>query len=292
MKKSITLIIVFVSLLGNVYAHSLAKNAADSTKVKTVYAQKTFEAPRVVLGQSVESPDKGDLILNIQHHFGYINQGAYQFFGLDQATVRLGFEYGITDWLMAGIGRSSYGKTVDGSFKVKILRQSTGEKNMPVSVSFFEDMGVNTLKPQDMPANSNFSNRLAFLSQILIARKFSDKLSFQLAPSWVHRNQAIQENNVFAMGADGRIKIGRHTSLDVEYYSLLSQQTASQYHNSLSIGFNIKAGGHVFQLYVSNSLGITGQNFIPGTQGNWAKGDILIGFNITRRFHLIQPKYY
>ncbi|MBN2616010.1 MAG: hypothetical protein JXR71_10000 [Bacteroidales bacterium] len=292
MKKSITLIIVFISLLGNVYAHTGAKIAADSMKVKTTYAENTFEAPRIVLGQSIESPDKGDLILNIQHHFGYVNEGAYQFFGLDQATVRLGFEYGITNWLMVGIGRSSYGKTVDGSFKVKILRQSNGGKNMPVSVSFFEDMGINTLKPKDLPSNSIFSNRLAFLSQILIARKFNDKLSLQLAPSWVHRSQAMQENNVFALGTSGRIKVGRHTSLDLEYYSILSKQTASEYQNSLSVGFNIQAGGHVFQLYVSNSLGITGQNFIPGTQGNWLKGDILIGFNITRRFHLIQPKYY
>jgi hypothetical protein len=101
------------------------------------------------LGQSVENPAKGNLIFVIQHHFGYVNQGIYELFGLDQATIRLGFEYGITDWLMVGIGRSSYGKTYDGNVKIRILRQSTGEKNSPVSVNYFGSIGVNTLKAVD-----------------------------------------------------------------------------------------------------------------------------------------------
>jgi len=295
MKKSILLLTIFISLLSTTYAQSDSTTLKTDSKPKINYAEGTFEAPRIILGQSIESPNKGDLIFVIQHHFGYISQGAYQFFGLDQATIRLGFEYGVTDWLMVGIGRSSYGKTIDGSFKAKILRQSTGGKNMPISLSFFGSMGVNTLHPQDLSINYYFSNRLTFLSQALIARKFNDALSLQLAPTWVHRNLVQtpgDESNVFALGAGGRFKVGRHTSFDVEYYAVLSKQTAADYKNSLSVGFNIETGGHVFQLYVSNSEGITGQNFIPGTYGNWLKGNILIGFNITRRFHIIRPKYY
>jgi hypothetical protein len=156
-------------------------------------------------------------------------------------------------------------------------------------------MGITTLHPQDIPGLGTFNNRLSFLTQVLVARKFSDKFSLQLSPSLVHRNLVQTpggDKNVFAMGAGGRFKISHHTSLDLEYFAVLSQKTASLYKNSLSVGFNIAAGGHVFQLYVSNSEGITGQNFIPSTFGDWLKGDIMIGFNITRRFHLIRPKYY
>ncbi len=260
---------------------------------QTVYTQATFKTTRVVLGQSVENPAKGNLIFVIQHHFGYVNQGAYEFFGLDQATIRLGFEYGITDWLMVGVGRSSYGKTYDGNVKVKILRQSTGEKNRPLSISYFGSIGVNTLRIEDKTIDYYFSNRLTYLNQILIARKFSPGISVQLSPSLVHRNLVEtpqDDNNVWALGAGGRFKLSKHTSLNAEYFYVFSKQTATDFHNSFSIGFDIETGGHVFQLYVSNSQGIIGQNFIPGSTGDWLKGDILFGFNITRTFVLKKPK--
>ena len=291
MKKIATFIFLVLFALPLMAQDSLM--SLFDTGPKTVYAEATFKATRVVLGQSVKNPDKGNLIFVIQHHFGYVNQGIYEFFGLDQATIRLGFEYGITDWLMVGIGRSSYGKIYDGNVKIKILRQSSGKKNMPVSVNYFGSIGISTLRIEDKTIDYYFTNRLTYLNQILIARKFSPGISLQLSPSLVHRNLVEtpqDDNNVWALGAGGRFKLSKHTSINAEYFYVLSSQTAAQYHNTFSIGFDIETGGHVFQLYMSNSEGIIGQNFIPGTTGDWLKGDFLIGFNITRTFVLKKPK--
>ena len=295
-KHFIVIAWIVLALAGNgqVFAQNDLMNLL-ADKPKTNYTTATFKTTRVVLGQSIETPAAGNLIFTIQHHFGYINQGAYQFFGLDQATLRLGFAYGITNWLTLGIGRSTFEKTYDGYVKAKILRQSNGKKNWPFSMTYFANTAINTLKINDKSLNYYFSNRLTFVHQLLIARKFNSALSLQLSPTFIHRNLVPtpqDQNNVFALGAGGRIKISNHSSFNVEYYYLLPGQTANQFTNSLSIGFDIETGGHVFQLYLSNSQGILDQHFITKSQGSWLKGDIVFGFNITRTFVVKKPKEF
>jgi hypothetical protein len=259
------------------------------------YAEDTFKATRISLGQSVTTVPDGDLIFDIQHHFGAINEGAYEFFGLDQANTRLGLQYGITDWLTIGIGRSSYQKLYDGSVKVKLLRQSSGRKNMPVTISYFGNIGINSLKWQDTTRTNYFSSRLTYVNQLMIARKFSDAISIQLSPTFIHRNlveTATDDNDVFALGAGGKFQLSKKISLNLDYYYVLSKQTAEDYHNSLTIGFDIETGGHVFQLFFTNSRGIVEQQFIPETTGDWLNGDIHFGFNISRSFSLKQKDYW
>jgi len=264
-------------------------------KPATDYAYATFKTTRVSLGQSVENPATGNLIFDIQHHFGRLNGGSYEFFGLDQATLRLGFQYGITDWLAIGVGRSTLEKTYDGSVKVKILRQSTGAKTMPVSISYFGSIAINTLKFADTSRTNYFSSRLSYVNQLLIARKFSNAVSIQLSPTFIHRNMVernIDDNDVWALGAGGRFKLSNRISLNLEYYYVLSKQTAEDFHDSFTIGFDIETGGHVFQLFFTNSQGIVEQHFIPQTTGNWLDGDIHFGFNISRAFVLKKPKEF
>lgn len=302
MKKGLVFLFISLCFAGTIFAQS---NSADSTSnnlmnlfagsgPKTVYTEASFKTTRIVLGQSVELAPKGDMILDIQHHFGYVNQGAYQLFGLDQATMRFGFEFGITNWMAVSIGRSSYNKTYDGSVKIKLLRQSIGQKYMPITMVYFGDLGINTLKPAASSSlHYSLSSRLVYLNQLLIARKFSSGFTFQLSPSMVHVNTATtaaDNNNIFSLGMGGRIKITHHTSFNFEYYPILNKQPSSVFRNSFSLGFDIETGGHVFQLFLSNSQGIIGQYFIPGTTGNWRNGDIVFGFNLTRIFVLRKPK--
>ncbi len=261
----------------------------------TNYTYATFKTTRISLGQSVENPATGNLIFDIQHHFGRVNGGAYEFFGLDEATLRLGFQYGITDWLALGIGRSTFNKTYDGSVKAKILRQSTGAVKMPVSISYFGSIAINSLKFEDESRTNYFSSRLSFANQILIARKFSNAISLQIIPTFIHRNlveTTTDDNDVWAIGAGGRFKLSNRISLNLEYYYVVSEQTASDYHDSFTIGFDIETGGHVFQLFFTNSQGIIEQHFIPQTTGNWLNGDIHFGFNISRAFVLKKPKEF
>ena len=261
----------------------------------TEFASATFKSTHVILGQSIESPAKGTMLLNIQHHFGPVNSGFYNFFGFDQAVTRLGISYGITNWLSIGLGRTTQNKTWDGSLKIKILRQSSGVRNIPFSISYYGNMGINTLERTDFTRPDYFSNRLSFVNQLLIARKFSSRLSLQLIPSLIHRNLVdtkLDDNDVYSLGAAGRIKLSNRMSFNFEYHYILSKQTASQYYNSLSFGVDIETGGHVFQLFLTNSAGINEQYFIPYTDGSWLKGDIRIGFNIVRTFTIVKPKEF
>lgn len=296
MKKILAILPVLLLVAGfNLKAQDDMMDLFGEEEPTIDYAYATFKTTRISLGQSVENPANGNLIFDIQHHFGRLNEGAYEFFGLDQATLRLGVQYGITDWLAIGIGRSSFEKTYDGSVKAKILRQSKGARNMPVSISYFGNIGINTLKFTDTTRTNYFSSRLSFTNQLLIARKFSSAVSIQLTPTFIHRNlveTVADDNDVWALGAGGRFKLTKRISLNLEYYYILSKQTAKDFQDSFTVGFDIETGGHVFQLFFTNSRGIIEQHFIPRTTGDWLKGDIHFGFNISRTFVLKKPKEF
>lgn len=262
----------------------------DSSKV-TNYTTATFKSTRIMNGHSVERMPPGQLDVRISHRFGTFNSGGYNFFGLDQSNIHLSFEYGIFKWLMIGVGRGSFEKTFDGFSKFTILRQSSGAKVMPVSVSVLSSVALKSLKWTEPTRTNYFSSRLSYVWQILIARKISQGFSFQLTPTYIHRNLVATEldpNDLYALGAGGRLKVTKRISLNAEYYYLLNPKTymSQQVYNPLSVGVDIETGGHVFQLFFTNSVGTIEKGFIGETTGQWRKGDIHFGFNISRVFTL------
>lgn len=264
----------------------LDKETADPAKREVVAA--TFKGTRIINSQSVETPGQGTMAFLIQHRFGTLNSGAYNFFGLDQAVLRLGLEYGLTNQLTVGIGRSSQEKTFDGFVKYRAVRQTTGARPVPVSVTLLATSSVTTLKfneATDRPMNS----RLTYAYQALIARKFSPELSVQLMPTLIHRNYVAtsrMQNDVYAMGAALRQKFTKRMALTADYYYLLPGNTADTYRNALGLGVDIETGGHIFQLHVTNSLGMTEKFFVPETTGNFFAGDLYFGFTVARNFTL------
>jgi len=264
-------------------------------KPKTEYAYATFKTTRLVLGQSVENPATGTLQFLIEHNFGRVNEGAYEFFGLDKSTIRLGLEYGINDWLSVSAGRSNYQKTVDGAIKAKILRQSTGARNMPLSLSIYSDMSIYGLKWANTERKNYFTSRLAVTTQLLIAKKISNALSFQLSPTLVHKNLVAKRtdpNDIYALGAGGRVKVTQRTSLNAEYFYVFNGQKNTDLQNAFSIGCDIETGGHVFQFRITNAQPMFDRAFITETKGKWSKGDIYLGFTINRVFTIIKPKTF
>lgn len=203
--RSHSLVLVIASLILPISARAQDEllNELDQQTTPTVaYTYATFKSTRVVTLHSVENMQAKQLDFRISHRFGRINEGFPQFFGLDQSTIRLGLEYGLTDWLMAGIGRSSYEKTFDGFLKMKLLRQSSGSKNVPVTVSLLSSLTVNGMKDPIPGETYYFSNRLAYAFQMLVARKFTENFSLQLSPSFVHRNlvkTALDPNDLFLL---------------------------------------------------------------------------------------------
>ena len=220
------------------------------------------------------------------HRFGRINEGGYALFGLDNAVIRFGLDYGINDRFSIGIGRSSLEKTYDASFKWKILEQN---EKIPVTVSLYELITRTTLKYSDKPYISG-KYRNAYESALLIARKFTPKFSLQLTPIWLHYNLVASSqdmNDIIALGLGARIKLSKRISLNAEYNLLPSDAVVStDIFHSLSFGLDIETGGHVFQLIFSNSDGMVGPYYLGKTSGNWGDGDIFFGFNISRAFHL------
>lgn len=263
--------------------------AADSSDLKPNNTTATFKGTRIITGHSVQTNARQELVFLISHRFGTLNSGAYNFFGLDNAVIRLALEYGIADNLNIGVGRSSHQKTFDGFLKYRFLRQQDRGWQRPVTAVLFGSTALNSLRPADPDRNIMFKSRLTYTTQLLIARKFNQNLSLQLTPTWIHRNLVPtrqDENNVYALGIAGRHKITKRTSFNAEYFYLLPGHTADAYINALSLGFDIETGGHVFQLIFSNSIGMIEKTLIAENTGSWGKGDIYFGFNISRVFDL------
>ncbi len=261
----------------------------------TEYATASFKTNRVVNGHSIENTAAGVLDFKISHRFSPVRNGLYDLFGLDGATMRIGLDYGITNRLMVGIGRSSKEKIIDGFAKYKILRQSTGKRNMPISLSYLMDAQIKTAKFADETRENYFSSRLYYTHQLLVARKFSDALTLQLMPTLVHRNlvqTAKEKNDVLALGVAGRIKLTKRVTLNAEYYYVLPDQIKPEYTNVLSLGFDIETGGHVFQLHFTNSADMSYKGFITETTEGWFSNPVGIrfGFNIARVFTIVKPK--
>jgi hypothetical protein len=295
MKEKLIPFLIFMLLVFTLDAQDDMMDLFADEEPTIEYTEATFKTTLLVIGQTIENPPNGNLIFNVQHRFGPVNGGWYEFYGLDQANTRIGFQYGITDWLAVGIGRSSYLKTFDGWVKAKILRQSTGLRKMPVTLAYYGNVGITSLRWQEPERTNYFSSRMAYAHQLLLARKFSPGVSLQLMPTLVHYNlveTAEDDNDVWSLGAGGRFKISKRVSVNVEYYFILSENTRSKYEDAFSIGFDIETGGHVFQLHVTNSEGIIEQQFIGRTTGRWLDGDIRIGFNISRVFTLKKPKEF
>ena len=285
--KHALLLITLISLSFCLHAQEDDLLSLLNEEEETIYTTAAFKTSRVINLQSLENAAAGVLDVKIGHRFGFLNTGAYELFGLDNATIRIGADLGITDRLMVGFGRSSYEKTFDGFAKYKILRQSTGKKTMPISLSAFASAAVTTLKYADPDRENYFSSRMFYSFQLILGRKFSDGFSLQVSPTLVHRNlvaTADEQNDVFAVAIAARQKLTRRLSINAEYVYVLPDQILDTYTNSLSIGFDIETGGHVFQLHFTNSTSMIEKGFVTETTGDWLDGDIHFGFNISRVF--------
>ncbi|MEO5581217.1 MAG: DUF5777 family beta-barrel protein [Saprospiraceae bacterium] len=272
-------------------AQDLLSLLSDSTAPMKEPVTAIFKTTKVINLQSVENTAAGVFDFKIGHRFGFLNTGVKELFGLDQATMRLGGEFGLTKDLMVGIGRSTFEKTLDSYFKWRIIRQSTGRHSSPVTVSAFGSIALKTVKTN--PERKNYTvDNLFYTGQLIIGAKISDGLSLLLSPTVVHRNltlNALEKNDVFALGAGGRIKLTRHTSFNAEYIYVIPDQISTEFKNSFSLGFDIETGGHVFQIHATNSTSMIEKGFISETVGDWADGGIHFGFNISRVFTLWRP---
>ncbi len=292
--KELIITLVTCFIISPVFGQDdLMSELEQQVEPTTEYAIQTFKGTRIINGHSVESKGEGELEFIFSHRFGRVNSGSYNFWGLDDAFVRLGLEYGITDKLGLGIGRSSTDKTLDGYLRYKLMKQSHGTVNFPVTITGVATGYIKTSpRAKDNP-QINMEDRLAYSLSLLIARKITSNFSMQLTPVFVHRNsvsQFLENNDDAALGLASRYKITRSLALSGEYYYRLNAKSNSPNFDSVGFGLDIETGGHVFQLIFTNSLGMFERALVSETQGDFFSGDIHFGFNITRNFQLKHKK--
>lgn len=282
---------------------------AEPAKQEKVTAM--FKTTRVIQAHSIETVKAKTLDVRISHRFGNIystrndNDGPDSFFGFDNiADVRLAVEYGITDELMIGIGRSQMNNLVDGFVKWRFYQQTTDNKR-PFSLAFFGNIGVNASKQpafyagvkdslvQTYGSSKLFFHRLSYTAQLIIARKFSPSISVELLPTYIHRNfvkDPADENYIFALGVAGRFKVSKRVAILADYFYVFSpyrfNNSRVPFHMPISIGVEVETGGHVFHIDISNARGIETNNFLVESPNSWEFAEIKLGFNISRVFNV------
>ncbi|KAB2807298.1 DUF5777 family beta-barrel protein [Phaeocystidibacter luteus] len=298
--KHLLLLFIFGVVGSMTYAQDDLLAELDEGEEQTVYTSATFKGSRIINLQSTELPAEGVGQFIILHRFGSLTEDPlYDLFGLDVASVRLSFDYSIKDYLNVGVGRSSGTKVYDGWVKARLYRQSSGAVNMPVSILYYGSLNVNTTRFPDDGLEHKFGERLSYVNQIIVGRKFSESFSMELVPTVVHfntRQTREQPNTIFGLGVGGRIKLTNRVAITADYMLQAPRNTRlvdgveTAYNNSFSIGVDIETGGHVFQLHLTNSQSISDPYWMTQTPGNWFEGDIFFGFNISRVFTLKKPK--
>jgi hypothetical protein len=282
--KQLCLIVALTILFFAGYAQDLLKEAEDSLAVKE-YVSGAFKSTRVINAHSVEMLAKHNLDFRIMHRFGFVSDGIKQFFGLDQASMRMSFDYGITNNLTAGIGRSTFRKELDFFLKKRFIQQSTGPHSSLFSIVAIAGTTIWTEQSFE-PKQPSTADRTAYYIQLLIGRKFSPRFSFQLSPVLVHTNLPLSittDQKIFALGGGGRYKFSKRMALTFDYHHPLGTME-DVYTNPLSLGVDIETGGHVFQLQFSNATGMNERAYITQTTGKFFKGNIRFGFNLSRIF--------
>ena len=288
--KKLLLALFFITMSSSLFSQDdLLDILNDETPKNTTedIVTATFKGTRIVNGHSIENKNDKELEFIIAHRFGRINTGLYTLFGLDNANIRFALEYGLTDNLTIGAGRSSYEKTYDSFLKYSLIKQKKGENSFPVAISLFGSAAVKTLRDYDPADKRSFAESLFYVGQVLIAKKFSPSLSLQLTPTYVHRNtvRIVEDpHDIFALGFGGRIKLSKRVALNTEYYYTFDESRSINTRNSLAFGVDIETGGHVFQIILSNAITMIEKSFISETTGNFFGGDIHLGFNLSRTF--------
>jgi Membrane bound beta barrel domain (DUF5777) len=280
MKKILISTCLFLATIA--YSQDDLLNSLDTNQTPENYSTATFKALQLVTLQTTKMPAKKEFYFVVSHRFGSVENGLDSFFGLDNATTKLGGIYGITDWLSVNVSRHTLNKMYETGIKYRMARQGS---NFPLDIVGYSVADINTFLEKKQYPGLEFKHRLAYVQQLLISRKVNEKLSLELVPSFVHKNlynPDIERDNQFSFGGGGRYKITKRLSVNLEYMHNFDKPKF--YKNPLSVGLDVETGGHVFQLLFTNSQAMSESGYLTNASGEWGKGNFFFGFNLYRVF--------
>lgn len=271
------LIVLFTLPAITVYAQM------ERERAKTVEPIEVFRTPALMALSTTEQLSGGELNVTIMHSFGIATQNTIRdFFGFDNVqNVRLGMDFGLTDYWSMGIGRSSLFNVVDLRSKLSLMKQQT-DHSTPFNLSLKGDIGVVTQEN-----NRPFKDDISTLISAMVSRKFNNGISLQLSPMYGYFSQTRQgeQNNLFSVGIGSEIKLSDRYSLITEYYPVLGERNENT-NNAYMLGLNILTGGHVFQLFFTSSEWHLDQYVLASNNDQFWAGDFRFGFNVNRIFGL------
>ncbi|NNJ80629.1 MAG: hypothetical protein HKP11_00405 [Flavobacteriaceae bacterium] len=295
MKKIIVILSFLFPLISFAQDDLLDELESEVTEDTTVDA--AFKGLKVVNFESTKLAHKKEFYFIVSHRFGTVKNGFDDLFGLDEAVTQLKFIYGLNDWLNVGVARSSFQKTYGAHVKYRLIQQQ--QNGFPFTIVGYNLLAINSGLDEDLYTNFEFSDRITYTSQVLLSRKVSERLSLLLAPTYIHENLATrsvmiladdttlnfdEENDQFAVGVGGRLKLTTRWSINMDYGIHLNRNDNSNFKNPFSVGVDLETGGHVFQMHFTNAQPMFEDGFIVRGAGDWSDGDFYFGFNLSRVF--------
>jgi len=259
-------------------------DTSKEKKVKERPERDAFESSNIIDNPTNVLLSKNALEVQMQHRFGLINGGTNDMAGFwAPSNIRIGLSYGIHERLTIGYGTTKFNRLQDFNWKVALLKQ-TRSNSMPVSVSYYGNFTIDARKKENF---NLIQDRYSFFNQLIIAKRFSPNVSFQIAPSVSHYNlvDPTIKNDLFAVAIGGRVKVSPQTSILIDYSQPITQFDTNQPKPGFSIGAEFATSAHEFQIFLSNYNGIVPQKNYMYNQYDFFKGDFLIGFNITRIYN-------
>lgn len=302
------MVVVFCVSAGNLMAQSLSTKdttvkrpsiAQDTTSAAPVVKKKsftknTFDGNYIIDNQTVMVPIKGTLEFDIQHRFGAVDHGFKDLFGLfASATMKLGFSYTPVNNLQVGFDATNEKMEVDWNLKYALLKQ-TRDNTLPVSVTLYGNAMMDTRAKDNTTLFVSTSDRFSYFYQLIVARKFSENFSLQIAPSLAHFNnlpgyldaagtvQQIYKNDNFLIATSARYKISEGSSIIVNYDQPITQNPANNPRPDISFGIEMRTSGHDFEIFFGNYSSLMPQNNVLFNQNNFRTGQFVLGFNISR----------
>lgn len=284
--RFITSIIFLLVFSSSIFAQMQRQRAVKDGPVDDI-----FRIGSLIGMSTVVNLEARNLNSLITHNFGLVSSGIEEFYGLDQnAAVRLGFDYGVTDKLTIGIGRTSVEDNVDFRAKYIVLEQLKSDK-MPVQVAIKGDVGINTQKNTQFD-DFTFQERLNYFASLMVARKINKQISLQIAPMISHFNTVkieqtgvVPENTHYGIGLGGRYAFDERKAITFEYLPVIGDRSPGT-KNHFAISYEIETGGHVFQMFFMSGKWFTEQHLLARTNTDFFAGDFRLGFNINRVFGL------
>jgi len=282
LKKNLLIFCAFSFVFSSLFAQDDLLDELNENTTDSSYEMPAFKAMKIGNLQSTKMADQADFYLIVSHRFGPLKDGFDTFLGLDEASTKIQLLYSFWEGVQFSISRESYNRTLAASAKIRLARQS---KDFPVNLVTYATVNRNTLIDETIFPDLKSSDRQSYATQLLVSRRFSDKFSFQLAPTYIRENlqnlNVVPEEkfNQFALGFGGRYKLSKRVSFNAEYVYNASRAESSPFDNSYAFGLDIETGGHVFQLLFTNSQSSNEPGFMSS-----AEGDMVFGFNVVRVF--------